>query len=110
MKKLLTALMAAALLAPGIASAQTYYYRTEGPVVRTSSIYQDHVRITDDRATLSADQDILARDRAFGNWWAISGDVARVRQDRAQLQSDVTSYDADRGMPVRTYTYRYIDR
>jgi hypothetical protein len=107
MKKLLLSLTAAAVLVPGLAMAQTVIYDDGGYHTSYSNLYQDRVRIADDRATLSRDQDILARDRAFGNWWAISGDVWRVRQDRAQLTSDLSSYDADRGMIPRTYTYEY---
>ena len=60
------------------------------------------MRIADDRAQLARDQDILARDRAFGNWWAISGDVWRVPQSRAQLSEDIAAYDAARGSVTRT--------
>lgn len=111
MKKLFVSLIAAAVLIPGLASAQTYYYRDYGGYHTSySNLYQDRVRIADDRAQLSRDQDILARDRAFGNWWAISGDVARVRQDRVELSNDIGAYDSDRRMlPRRTYTYRYFN-
>jgi hypothetical protein len=98
-KTFLAAVIAAVLMAPGLAGAQTIYYRTD------LSDYRD--RIADSRAQLAHDQDVLARDRAFGNWWAISGDVWRVRQDRAQLADDIASYDNARGAMTRTYTYRY---
>ena len=107
MKKLFTTITAVAVLIPGLALADTYVYRDDGTTAVTSAIYQDQVRVTDDRATLSRDQDILQRDRSFGNWWAISGDVWRVRQDEGQLNNDLTTFDADRDTLPRTYSYTY---
>jgi hypothetical protein len=74
--------------------------------MRVADLVQERDRVSDDRAILARDQDVLFRDRAFGNWWSIEGDVNRVRDDRVQLNIDATTYDADRNMVPRTYTYR----
>jgi hypothetical protein len=109
MNKLFAMLVAAALLMPVASQAQTYIYRDYNGYRHTpySNIYQDQVRISRDRAELARAQDILARDRALGRWWAISGDVMRVREARARLDADLAAYDAHRAMTPRTYRYWY---
>lgn len=113
MNKLFAMLMAAVLLMPAGAFAQTYYYRDADGYYHTrySSLYQQNqVRIANDRAELARAQDILARDRALGRWWAISGDVQRVREAQARLDMDLAAYGAYRTVtPTRTYYrwYRY---
>jgi hypothetical protein len=107
MKKLFAMLVAAALLMPVASQAQTYVYRDYDGYryTRYSNIYQDQLRISNDRRELSRAQDILARDRALGRWWAISGDVIRVREARAQLNADLAAYDAHRAVTPRVHRY-----
>ncbi|MEZ0223660.1 MAG: hypothetical protein ACAH83_03840 [Alphaproteobacteria bacterium] len=107
MKKLFVMLMTAALLMPVASQAQTYWYRDDDGYryTRYSNIYQYQVRISNDRLELSRAQDVLARDRALGRWWAISGDVIRVREARARLDMDLAAFDAHRAMTPRTYRY-----
>jgi hypothetical protein len=110
MNKLFAMLVAAALLMPAASQAQTYVYRDYDryQYTRYSNIYQDQLRIANDRAELARAQDILARDRALGRWWMISSDIQRVRNARAMLNADLAAYDAHRAMTPRTYRwYRY---
>lgn len=112
MNKLFAMLVAAVLLMPAAVQAQTYYWRDyNSRHTSYSDLYQDRVRIANDRAELSRSQDILARDRALGRWWRISNDVQRVRNARVLLNADLAAYDAHRaGTPPTTYRhwwYRY---
>ncbi len=102
MKKLLATAAAVAVLVPGLAFAQYYHVRDYGGI-----LYQDQINIADARANLARDQDVLARDRSMGNWWAITGDVWRVRQSEAELDSALATYDTNRASVPRTYVYRY---
>jgi hypothetical protein len=101
MKKFFTTTAVLAVFIPGLALAQYYQYNDYG-----GTLTSDQIRIADARGSLARDQDVLARDRAMGNWWAISGDVWRVRQSQAELDSALASYDTDRATVPRTYVYR----
>jgi hypothetical protein len=117
MKKLLFMLLAAAILAPGMAVAQYYYTypRYETPSlsrVDSQTIRQDRIRIASARQTLAVSQAVLDRDQSMGRWWKISDDVARVNRDRLHLRRALDSYYQDRsiyqsGRTTSPFVYRY---